>query len=193
MMHHYFHKYIPSGREWLADQIEQTQRLLFGTDPIVTTLHEGEPGFEMVTLKRMQEDLQALPDTDLILYTHTKGISRPDGEEFEFTSHWRHAMELYLTWVLRSGYEPQTAIGAFLLESSYFKNKVDGFGDYDFFGGNFWLANVGFLKTLPPIELDSDRFFAERWIGMTGAKLESHNKNDWPSYASFYRLTKTTI
>ena len=194
-MIHYYHRYIPKGRETLSELITKKHMDIF--EPYLDYVHinqqeEGQPGFEMSTLKLMQSDLNNYADDELIFYAHTKGVSRPESEQV-FTTHWRESMQDICLRLIQSGYKPKTAVGGFLLQSSHFKTLVPDFGDYDFFGGNFWIARVDFLKTLPEVDLTADRFFAERWIGMTHAELESPNLNDWPNYAAFYRASKLII
>lgn len=194
MIHHYFHQYIPKSKE--EDSKHITLRHLAMFADYVDSEHvfenvEGTPGFEMPTHAALQSDLSKYADDDLILYAHTKAISK-EGNERIFGDAWRESMQDIMLRGLQAGINPSTAWGGFLLEAKHF-GHVPNFGKHDFFGGNFWLAKVGFLKTLPKVDLEADRFFAERWIGLTGAKLESPNPNDWPSFAAFYRATKIKI
>jgi hypothetical protein len=153
--------------------------------------HEGTPGYEMTTLSVLQSNLSKYDNDDLIFYAHTKAITK-DGNERIFGDAWRESMQDIMLRGLKANVNPVTAWGGFLLEVKRWEHLPE-FGNYDFFGGNFWLAKVGFLKTLPKVDLNADRFFAERWIGLAGAKLESANPNDWPSFAAFYRATKIKI
>jgi hypothetical protein len=204
MIHHYFHQYIPKSKE--EDSKHITLRHLAMFADYVDSEHvfenvEATPGFEMPTLAALQSDLSKYPDNDLILYAHTKGISK-EGNERIFGDAWRESMQDIMLRGLQAGINPSTAWGGFLLEANKWEHfpifeKHDFLNGklekHDFFGGNFWLAKVGFLKTLPKVDLSKNRFFAERWIGLTRAKLESPNPNDWPSFAAFYRATKIKI
>lgn len=186
----YFHQYIPKGQRMESESLYEEHVELF--KPYCrfnrSVLFGGSPGFEMVTLKQLQEDLAGIPDDQIIFYSHTKGISK-EGSERRFSDAWRQSMQSIILDAIENKVEFENAYGGFLLQKDHF-NFVPNFGNYDYFGGNFWLAKAGFLKTLPPIDVNADRFFAERWIGMTGAKLDSPNPNDWPSYAAFYRVKK---
>ena len=196
MIHHYFHQYIPKGRETESEAIKDIHLSMFDKFRMsthVNILEEGQLGFEMVTLKLMQSNLHRYADNDLIFYAHTKGISRNVGEDYNLAHHWRESMQNIMLRGLNRGIQPLTAWGGFLLEAKVFNSITSEFGEYDFFGGNFWLARVGFLKTLPEVDLTADRYFAERWVGLTRANLESPNRNDWPSYAAFHRLNKLEI
>jgi hypothetical protein len=117
----------------------------------------ADSGFEQVTLARLHEF--AARDGK-VLYAHTKGASNlaPSGVL------WRRRMTEYVTgfWercaaALDDGYD---VAGPHWLTPDRFDIPAP------FFAGNFWWANLAFLRRLPPPG-GPDRYKAESWIGET--------------------------
>ena len=117
----------------------------------------AEAGFEQVTLRA----LHAFAAQDgKVIYAHTKGASR----EAPSSVLWRRRMTEYTVgfWercaaALDDGYD---CAGPHWLTPDKF--DIPG----PFFAGNFWWANLSFLRRLPPPG-GPDRYRAESWIGET--------------------------
>lgn len=135
-------------------------------------------GWEQVTLEALRAEL---PFHDgPVLYTHTKGAS----DASEWNHAWRRSMTMSLVggWresvaKLGDGYD---AVGCHWLDPG--KVQPYPMGGTPIFGGNFWWANVGYLRTLPPLSLDS-RHEAETWVGQGNPRVFDWTPG-WPGWRS---------
>ena len=162
-------------------------------------------GHEMATHIRLQADLATIPDEALIFYAHSKGVTYserdPRGpDELRKATDWRRTMSNICVTLWPEAVRPLIdddfdVSGAFYLTPERWKPHCAAmgiaFGDCPFFGGNFWWARAGFLKILPKVELNADRFFAERWIGMMPHRAASAFYNMWPGEDAYRSVLDT--
>jgi len=128
--------------------------------------HPQDVKSELPTLCRLREWLPGHEDW-YVFYHHAKGVTYPKTDRL--TAAWRHCMTKHLVYNWRicvadmdAGYE---AVGCHWLTPE----KYSGLLNQPYFGGNWWWAKAGFLKTLPAIpetaHCRNDFFIAEKWIG----------------------------
>lgn len=130
----------------------------------------------------------AQENNSLYLYLHAKGVANPhwnhiDGEK-EFVADWRNYMEYFNVerWedcvsLLNSGYD---CVGV-----NYKDNP------WPHFSGNFWWATSDYLRrTERPIDAyppdGPDRFYDERWIGLSYPKAMSMHLSNVNHYHQSY-------
>lgn len=138
---------------------------------------------ELPTMKLMQDYCKCNPDS-YICYIHTKGAIHNGSPTFEA---WRRCMERVVIgqWdkcvaSLDQGYD--TAGAHWLRPAQYsFIGKVP------YWGGNFFWATAKYLNTLPPIDVNADRYQAEVWIGKS---KRTPNARD---YARHFPMTGCTL
>ena len=121
---------------------------------------EADEGFEQLTLTALKEFVQDCKDEYAILYAHTKGAL----DNSSLNACWRRSMTRHVVGNWRKCVS--------LLEN----DSYDTVGchwlmpeEHDcittpMYGGNFWWARSGYLRTLPPLSHDT-RWRAEEWIG----------------------------
>ena len=162
-------------------------------------------GHEMATHIRLQADLAAIPDEALIFYAHSKGVTYSESDargpdELRKATDWRRTMAHLCIARWPEATRPLIGddfdvSGAFYLTPERWKPHCAAmgidFGDCPFFGGNFWWARAGFLKTLPKVDLSADRYFAERWIGMMPHRAASAFYNVWPGEDAYRSVLNT--
>ena len=130
-----------------------------------------DTGFEQVTLHK----LHAFAAQDgKVLYAHTKGAARAAPSSVL----WRRRMTEYVVgfWercaaALDDGFD---CAGPHWITPDRFKVPAP------FFAGNFWWANLSFLRRLPPPG-EPDRYAAERWIGETEVPRVLNLLPIWPT------------
>lgn len=134
---------------------------------------------ELPTMKLMQDFCKDNPDW-LICYLHTKGAIHNGSEVFE---NWRKCMERVVIWgwanclaALQQGFD--TAGAHWLTPSMY-----SFIGPVPYWGGNFFWATAKHLNTLPPIDVNADRYQAEVWIGKSPYKPKARD------YARHFPMT----
>jgi len=144
---------------------------------IVITITEKNE-FEFGTLEKIKE--MSKYETFYCYYLHSKGVSINEKNKtfyknstdlihlLKCVESWRKYMEYFIIdefetciKTLDDGYD---ACGVNLTESPS-----------KHFSGNFWWAKSEFIKTLPEIKSlnITNRWMAERWIGLSNAKLKS--------------------
>lgn len=116
---------------------------------------------ELPTMKRMQDWCKDNPGHN-VLYFHAKGSIHASGSAYDS---WRHCMQRACVWNwkqcvhdLEHGCE---SVGAHWLTPEL----MPFIGRTAYWGGNFWWATSDFLNTLPPIDINANRYEAEVWIG----------------------------
>lgn len=123
--------------------------------------HNKEGVGELPTMKRMQDFCVGHPGWN-VLYLHTKGAIYKDQPLY---SAWRKCMENAVIWSWNSCQaDMQNGIdscGAHWLTPQLYPI----IGRVPYWGGNFFWAKSEFLNTLPPIDINADRYQAEVWIG----------------------------
>lgn len=124
-------------------------------------IHNTEGVAELPTLKRLQFWCKGNPEA-LVLYLHTKGVIHGNSPVYEA---WRNCMQNVVVgkWHecvdhLQGGKE---SVGAHWLTPE----RYAFLGPWSYWGGNFWWATAKFINTLPPIDVNSNRYEAEVWIG----------------------------
>jgi len=149
---------------------------------------------EIWTLNKLQNDCKEMNDNTPILYIHTKGATKPTIERKE----WREYMEKevidnykFHIDILSKGF---SASGV-LMGIPYW--SVTPSGD-NFYGGNFWWTNSGYIKTLPKdLEWDnwcSDKIISktipesDNWIRYAEIKFLNQSKNFNPYTIPFFKL-----
>jgi hypothetical protein len=125
-------------------------------------------GHEEVTLRK----LHAFAALDgKAFYAHTKGAADPSRRNIL----WRRRMTYYCAgkWeqAVAALDEHDCAGPHWLTAERYWGCPVPPWRCW--FGGNFWWANLSFLRRLAPLA-DGDRWEAERWIGASGP-VDAHN------------------
>lgn len=116
---------------------------------------------ELPTMKMMQDFCRDHHGW-YVLYIHTKGAIYKGFQQFV---DWRHCMENAVIWRWESCYKDLEAgvdsCGAHWLTPA----RYPIIGNVPYWGGNFFWAKSNFLNTLPPIDVNADRYQAEVWIG----------------------------
>jgi len=124
---------------------------------------EADEGWEQVTLARLHQFCQT--DDGAVLYAHTKGA----WSQSELARVWRVSMthDVVSRWrECVDALEAVQAAGAFWLKSF----EPEHAEHESFFAGNFWWARSDYVRTLPPVGVDS-RFQAEGWVGLGGPSV----------------------
>lgn len=152
----------PADRERAREMI--TLRLGGWGLPAPEAWAEADDGFEAVTLSALREHAIACEQPEAILYAHTKGAYSHHPANVP----WRRSMTRYLVsgWrdcvkLLEDGYD---TAGCHWLTREENHDPPDFLWPYSHYAGNFWWAQAGYLRQLPPLELDT-RWQAEEWIG----------------------------
>lgn len=122
----------------------------------------ADAGYEQVTLRELHS-FAALDGK--VFYAHTKGASDPNRRN----TLWRRRM----TWACASRWERAVAAldthdcagPHWLTAERYWGCASPPWKCW--FGGNFWWANLSYLRQLP-VPDGTDRYAAERWIGENG-------------------------
>lgn len=126
-------------------------------------------GFEQLTLGALYSWVQDEPDDTRVLYAHTKGAFNQSPQNDD----WRVAMTgaVVRNWETCSAHlDSADAAGIHWVTKELAEREGWPGISSPFFGGNFWWANVGYLKKLPKLEY-GDRFDAERWIGLGNPEI----------------------
>lgn len=122
----------------------------------------ADTGFEEVTLRKLHA-FSALDGK--VLYAHTKGAADPSRRNIL----WRRRMTYYCAgkWEQAvAALDAHDCAGPhWLTAEEYWGTPMPPWRCW--FGGNFWWANLSFLRRLAPLA-DGDRWEAERWIGGSG-------------------------
>jgi hypothetical protein len=132
---------------------------------------EADAGFEEVTLRALHEF--AAGHDGKVLYAHTKGAYRRTPSSVL----WRRRMT-------------EHAVGMWEQCAAALDDGCDCAGPHwitperfpvpaPFFAGNFWWANLSFLRRLPAPG-DADRYAAEQWIGETVTPKVLNLLPEWP-------------
>jgi len=145
---------------------------------------------EANTLQWLQQMLPSFADDTRICYFHAKGVKHPGDP---LTHAWRMCMENVVLghWReclsdLQAGYDMAGAHWLTREQYPVTDVRVNGYvvHGYGMWGGNFWWANAGYLKTLAPIIPSTNAeedYVAERWTG-TGRLPKVHDyRPHWPS------------
>jgi hypothetical protein len=122
----------------------------------------AEQGFEEVTINCLRD--YAIDHDGAVLYAHTKGASRRN----EYSDRWRRSMIKHLIVPWRENLEKldgYDALGPFWMTG--WPNDWS-----KFFGGNFWMAQCSYLRTLPKC-IPENRYAAENWIGQGDPNVNS--------------------
>lgn len=153
-----------------------------GTTVVPIVAAEADDGYEQVTLSLVEACVKSLDVNTPVLYTHTKGASKPT----QTNVNWRRSMERLLVENLGSALtllEHSEAVGCHWITPAQFGAT---FGVRSpFFGGNYWLAQSDYLRRLPPVAERGQaccwRHDAEGWIGL-GNPVVSDLRPGWPNY-----------
>lgn len=138
----------------------------------------AEAGYEQVTLDALYYWVQDKDPDTRVLYAHTKGAFNQSFQQ----DNWRQAMT---DGVVRDWescvplLETADVVGMHWVTHEIAAEvgcEIQG----PFFGGNFWWANAGFLKKLPPPG-HASRYDAELWIGR-GNPVIADIKPGFPGY-----------
>ena len=121
----------------------------------------ADTGFEEVTLAALHA---YAAHNGKVLYAHTKA----SWDTSRANILWRRRMTYYCAGKWREAVaaldDHDCAGPHFVLPEQWAARGVT----CPMFGGNFWWANLAFLRRLPmPVLRDGDRHAAERWIGQT--------------------------
>lgn len=147
-------------------------KLLFQTSD--TTLYERP------TLLCLHELCQSHPDA-LVLYLHTKGVSRVKDQMIVCINDWSRYMEYYAIerW--------QDCVEALK------ENDACGVNWRDYpswhFSGNFWWASAKYISTLPNF-IDTDYLDPEMWIGLNFPKVKCFQESNTNHYKDRFPLWK---
>lgn len=127
---------------------------------------------ENLTLVKLEEWLKT-HDGWYVLYFHAKGVTHTSGDYAERCVRWRRCMmnNLVINW---KRCVADLSIGFESVGCHWMTGLCDG--TQNIWGGNFWWATSGFLRTLPSIferdrikqsgiESLESRYEAEVWIG----------------------------
>ena len=135
-------------------------------------------GHEQVTLDALHAWAQNEDDRTKVMYAHTKGAFNQSFQQ----DNWRVAM----TKAVVRNWETCVPLldKADAVGIHWVTHEVAASVGYEvegpFFGGNFWWANAGYLKRLPPPCHDS-RYEAELWLGR-GSPVIEDLKPGFPGY-----------
>lgn len=155
----------------LKDYIERYPKLtILFQDP-------DKSRYERPTLLQLHELCKSSAENDLVLYLHSKGVSRSGAEPNPFITDWSTYMEYF-------------AIDRWTY-------CADSLQDHDVcgvnwrihplphFSGNFWWATAGYISTLPG-HIGCDYCDPEFWLGLNSPKVmcfhESHIDHYWGPY-----------
>lgn len=126
---------------------------------------EADTGWEQVTLEYVDSFCDS--NDGYFLYCHSKGSSHV----FDLNTRWRRMMthDVVVNWIecvqiLDTGID---TIG-----TTWHPASPD-FGPRDYWAGNFWWANMRFVRELPPVKYEN-RFDAEGWIGEHPTPISHH-------------------
>jgi hypothetical protein len=171
---HFYHLYIDGDAAWEPIALEYAQALEVANFPVTPSVGlvgkdrgnakqwlarqgwpvvaEADTGFEQVTITALQAEL-GWPDDAAVLYAHSKGAWRNMPNEDQ----WRRSMLWHLVIGWRNCVE---------LLSTCQVVGCHWMGNH--FAGNFWWAQAGYLRSLPPVYgiTEAERGQAETWIGL---------------------------
>lgn len=219
LVHHY-HLYIPVGAEDLAATIWREhvaaleasglgRRLLrmetsvvgeafdLPSPPCPHRIVRFAAGHELLTLDRLRAAAHAGDPDTFFLYCHSKGVTHGTGTpEADLNTRWRKAMLAHVVDGWRDSLAPLSAgrcdaAGPFYLEPEAWLARQPYFGRVPYFAGNFWWATSDYLRGLPPITVDDERYLAEIWIGLARPRAFSRTRNIWPSISHCRRSCLT--
>jgi hypothetical protein len=138
----------------------------------------ADTGFEQVTLEVLRSWVQNEDPSTKVLYAHSKGAFNQSFQQ----DNWREAMttKLVREWeTCVPLLDTSDVVGIHWVTPALAASIGHEVGS-PFFGGNFWWANAGYLKNLPPLGYSS-RWDAEAWIGLGDPKI-TDRKPGFPSY-----------
>lgn len=166
----------PAGRR--AEVLQWLTR----TQPDVSVI-ESDAGFEDITLNKVLEWAKTADPEAPVLYAHTKGSWHSDIVQMW----WRRTMTEYLVtrWKERIVELQWNDIAAWnwLEPGNYGLSKEGVVREVraPMAGGNFWLAQSGYVATLPelPVLTTETRYDAEAWIGTRKPRVACRT-NQWP-------------
>ncbi len=130
--------------------------------------------FEFPALQMVKESTNA---DDIVLYIHTKGVSRQGREAITAGKHWRD----YLMWgcvehwqeCVRALQKHDVAGVQWTLLDNRFKRLC---GARAVFAGNFWWARGKYIRRLPMPAISKNRWEAEGWVSQGRCKVyDFHN------------------
>ena len=138
---------------------------------------EADIGWEQVTLEALQEFAEI--EDGKVLYAHTKGA----WNNTDLSKVWRESMtyDTVVRWQeCVNALDTHDVAGPFWLKSDQPEHKEHDF----FFAGNFWWANLSYVRTLPELKNET-RFQAEGWIGLNDPKAHvmRHGLSFWGNFA----------
>ena len=139
---------------------------------------------EFPSIKLIKYFSDNIEDNIKIVRIHTKGVlNKPNSLE------WRKYLEYFLIEkhelcsLLLNNYK---CIG---VNAQYYFNNINK--NRNHFSGNFWWSNSHYIKTLPLLELNEDRYVTEHWL------IGNLEKNDYRYFLSLhhtpYDLYKNAI
>jgi hypothetical protein len=150
---------------------------------------------ETHTFLKILNEVKEFNTNDYILYIHTKGATKPN-ELYEIE--WREYMELsliddYRTHIkmIDNGYDTSGV----LMNIQNQNNDILKYWGGEFYGGNFWWANVKFIKQIP--KNIKDTWDMENRCLMEGGifnKIDKWNPNvvnpSFVNFTNFYDYIK---
>lgn len=138
---------------------------------IYDIVDEQDAGWEQITQNKLHDFAQN--HEGRVLYAHTKGAANKS----ILNDSWRRSMCFYnvVNWRKSSSLLSQhDAVGCHWL------SDWDNF----FFGGNYWWANLSYIRQLPKPS-DESRFHAEVWIGQAKEVSVCDTNPGWPEISMF--------
>lgn len=228
MLHVFYH--IAAMNNWQDVVLEQTNLLSVPDDHIlnVSVGYDGEDNsdlgillngpfnigetvgsplsqYEFPAMRMISQQRNEMDDDDLVLYFHTKGVSKPNDLR---TTKWRELMNMAMLEYLPHRIHEITpakhidAVGV---------GWSDMYRSIHHFSGNFWLARASYIKELPDFDEynkikrvnfeggDADyRFNAEFWIGSANPIVISqylrnthypwYDRESWDKQINKFRL-----
>jgi hypothetical protein len=140
---------------------------------------EADGGYEQVTLEPLYRF--SLSQEGLVLYAHTKGSYN----DVVLNHRWRRSMAHFMIscWPQATAYlTSHEAVGCHWITRENFPRHTDR---RPYFGGNFWWAQLGYLKRIGSPK-NVMRYDAEMWIGEDPQVKVFDLNPGWPDSGSIH-------
>ena len=117
---------------------------------------ENQNEMEFPSIQRIKYFADNISKKIKILYIHTKGVTNKD-HSYE----WRKYLEYFLiekNSLCLNALDHYKCVGVnhqYYYDENKYRNH---------FSGNFWWANSDYIKTLPLLEINEDRYVVEHWL-----------------------------
>lgn len=133
---------------------------------------ENQLDMEFPIIQRIKYFADNILKNIKILYIHTKGVTNK-----QHSHEWRKYLEYFLIEHNNLCLNALTHYKCVGVNHQYYYNQ----NKYkNHFSGNFWWSNSNYIKTLPFLEKDIDRYLVEHWL------IGNLDKNDYRYFLSLH-------